>query len=71
MSIMMHTMNRWQLTQHSSLTGLPIMGAILERQGSMEYSGLIIFSGVGSIVGAALLVVATYLLGKKLGTWKV
>jgi hypothetical protein len=47
------------------------MGAILERQGSTEYSGLILLGGVGSIVGAALLVVATYLLGRKLGTWKV
>ena len=47
------------------------MGAILERQGGADYSGLILFGGVGSLVGAAFLIAATYLLGKKLGTWKV
>ncbi|KAF2446718.1 MFS general substrate transporter [Karstenula rhodostoma CBS 690.94] len=55
----------------ANLTGLPIMGAILDRQGDAEFSGLILFGGVGSIAGAAFLGVATYFLGKKLGTWKV
>lgn len=55
----------------SNLTGLPIMGAILDQQSSTDYSGLIIFGGVGSVLGAGFLVTATYLLGKKLSTWKV
>ncbi|KAL5425789.1 hypothetical protein PMIN04_002401 [Paraphaeosphaeria minitans] len=55
----------------ANLTGLPIMGAILNRQGGADYSSLMLFGGIGSIVGAAFLIVARYLLGKKLRTWKV
>ncbi|KAL1605338.1 hypothetical protein SLS60_004886 [Paraconiothyrium brasiliense] len=55
----------------ANLTGLPIMGKILEEQNGTNYEGLILFGGVSSIVGAAFLAAATYLLGKKLSTWKV
>lgn len=47
------------------------MGAILHRQGDHDYSGLQVFSGVGSIIGAVFLIAATYSLGKAKGTWKV
>ncbi|KAF2034217.1 MFS general substrate transporter [Setomelanomma holmii] len=55
----------------SNLTGPPIMGAILNRQGAHDYSGLQIFGGVSSIVGCVFLVGSTYLIGKKQGSWKV
>ncbi|KAF2009284.1 MFS general substrate transporter [Aaosphaeria arxii CBS 175.79] len=55
----------------SNLTGLPIMGAILVRQGGVDFSGLQIFAGVNCILGSVLLLVATYSFGKTQGTWKV
>ena len=61
----------YHLTLTSNLTGLPIMGAILDRQGITEFSGLILFSGVSALIGAAFLFVATYILGRRLSTWKV
>jgi hypothetical protein len=61
----------WQLTFHSNLTGLPIMGAILGRQGGHDYSGLQIFGGGSCILGSIPLTMATYLLGKTQGIWKV
>lgn len=55
----------------SSLTGLPITGAILVKQGGHDYSGLQIFSGLSAIIGGTILVGATYFLGKQKGTWRV
>ncbi|ORY03674.1 major facilitator superfamily domain-containing protein [Clohesyomyces aquaticus] len=55
----------------SNLTGPPIMGAILGRQGGTDYSGLAIFGGATLLVGTAFLISATYLLGKTRGSWKV
>jgi hypothetical protein len=59
------------LTYGSNLTGLPIMGAILVRQGNVDYAGLAIFGGVSSLLGCILLAGATYISGKRLSTWRV
>ncbi|KAI8633678.1 major facilitator superfamily domain-containing protein [Xylariaceae sp. FL1651] len=55
----------------STLTGLPIMGAILDRQGDVDYSGLILFGGATCLLGSIFLAFSTYHLGKIRGTWKV
>ncbi|KAF2709139.1 MFS general substrate transporter [Pleomassaria siparia CBS 279.74] len=55
----------------SNLTGLPTTGAILDRQGGHEYSGLQIFSGASAVLGSLILVAATYFLGKTKGSRKV
>jgi MFS family permease len=60
-----------KLTLHSCLTGLPIMGAILNRQGDHDYSGLQVFGGSSCLLGSVLLLGATLLLGKTQGTRKV
>ncbi|CAJ2511204.1 Uu.00g068290.m01.CDS01 [Anthostomella pinea] len=55
----------------SCLTGLPIMGAILNRQHDADYSGLQIFAGCSCLLGSGFLAASTYLLAKLRGTWKV
>ncbi|KAK4140138.1 major facilitator superfamily domain-containing protein [Dichotomopilus funicola] len=55
----------------SSLTGLPIMGAILNRQGDTDYSGLQIFAVATCLIGTGLLAASTYYMGRSHGTWKV
>ncbi|KAL5363732.1 MFS general substrate transporter [Aspergillus floccosus] len=55
----------------SCLTGLPIMGAILNRQGNTDYSGLQIFASTISILGSVGIGASTYLLSKMRKTWKV
>ncbi|KAL2810568.1 MFS general substrate transporter [Aspergillus granulosus] len=55
----------------SSLTGLPIMGAILDRQHNTDFLGLQLFSSISVLLGFAFLVVATCLLSRAQGTWKV
>lgn len=47
------------------------MGAILAKQGSHDYSGLQIFSGVSCVMGGLFLIAATYCLGKTQGSRKV
>jgi len=59
------------LTQSSCLTGLPIMGAILNRQGDTNFMGLQLFAGISCLLGATLLTISTYLQGKSRGTWRV
>ncbi|TPX12637.1 uncharacterized protein E0L32_000814 [Thyridium curvatum] len=54
----------------STLTGLPIMGAILGRQHNNDFSGLQLFSGVSCLLGGVLLIGATYFLRRHFGTWK-
>ncbi|KAH8882002.1 MFS general substrate transporter [Thozetella sp. PMI_491] len=44
----------------STLTGLPIMGAILDRQNDTDFSGMQLFSGLTCLVGAGLIGVSTY-----------
>ncbi|KND93406.1 Riboflavin transporter MCH5 [Tolypocladium ophioglossoides CBS 100239] len=55
----------------STLTGLPIMGAILRRQQDTNFTGLQIFSGVSCLLGAGLLIVSTYGLARVRKSWKV
>ncbi|KAF3396472.1 Riboflavin transporter MCH5 [Penicillium rolfsii] len=57
----------------SCLTGLPIMGGILNRQSATEtdFSGLQLFSSITTLLGAGGLMVSTYLLSRSHGTWKV
>lgn len=47
------------------------MGAILAKQGSHDYSGLQIFSGISCVVGGGFLIAATCILGKSQGSRKV
>ncbi|KAF9882669.1 hypothetical protein FE257_005663 [Aspergillus nanangensis] len=54
----------------SCLTGLPTMGAILNRQHNTDYSGLQIFSSCVCLLGSLGLAGATYLLGKSRETWR-
>lgn len=55
---------------HSTLTGLPIMGAILGRQNNTDYWGLQLFSGLSCLMGGILLIPATYFLRQHFGTWR-
>ncbi|KAI0547028.1 major facilitator superfamily domain-containing protein [Xylaria curta] len=55
----------------SCLTGLPIMGAILDRQGGHNYSGLQIFSGTACLLGGVLLAISTYILSRSRKSWNV
>ena len=55
----------------STLTGLPIMGAILERQRGTNYEGLQIFSGLSCLLGSGLLAASTYFLSQRHESWKV
>ncbi|KAH8660451.1 putative MFS transporter [Xylariales sp. PMI_506] len=55
----------------SCLTGLPIMGAILSRQGGNDYSGMQVFSSVCCLLGSVLLAASTYLLAHSRQNWKV
>ncbi|KAK4543961.1 hypothetical protein LTR36_004735 [Oleoguttula mirabilis] len=55
----------------SNLTGLPISGAILARQGDATYCGLQTFAIVATLLGAALTTVSTRLIAGKKGTWKI
>jgi hypothetical protein len=47
------------------------MGAILNRQGDTDYSGLQLFAAVTCLVGTGLLAASTYYMGQSHGTWKV
>jgi len=53
------------------LTGLPVMGAILNKQDQVDFSGLQIFASASTLVGTALLAASTYFLGKTRKTWKI
>ncbi|KAJ5577692.1 uncharacterized protein N7459_006656 [Penicillium hispanicum] len=55
----------------SCLTGLPIMGGILSRQGGNDYSGMQIFAAVSSLLGASFLALSTYQISRIRGTWRV
>ncbi|KAJ5584960.1 uncharacterized protein N7459_004760 [Penicillium hispanicum] len=55
----------------SCLTGLPIEGAILNRQHGDNYSGLQIFAGLSLLLGSCFLAASTFLLARERGTWKV
>lgn len=57
----------------SCLTGLPIMGGILNRQSETgtDFSGLQLFSSLTALLGAGGLMVSTHLLARSHGTWKV
>jgi len=55
----------------SNLTGLPIMGAILNRQHDTDFMGLQVFAGVSCVLGACLLGYSTLILSKTNKTWKV
>ncbi|KAB8233366.1 major facilitator superfamily domain-containing protein [Aspergillus alliaceus] len=55
----------------SCLTGLPIMGAILNRQGNTDFSGLQLFGGITCLLGSCGIGIATYLLGNLRQTRKV
>jgi hypothetical protein len=59
------------LTFHSMLTGLPIMGAILNDQNRVDFSGLQLFASVSTLVGTGLLAASTYFLSKTRKTWKI
>lgn len=61
----------WQLTYDRCLTGLPIMGAILNRQKNVDFSGLQIFAAVCILLGATLTAGATYFFARLSKTWKV
>ncbi|RDK38383.1 putative MFS transporter [Aspergillus phoenicis ATCC 13157] len=55
----------------SCLTGLPIMGGILNQQHRTDFSGLQIFAGLSAILGSLFLGTSNYLLAKSRRTWKV
>ncbi|KAF1964887.1 MFS general substrate transporter [Bimuria novae-zelandiae CBS 107.79] len=55
----------------SNLTGLPLMGAILNRQHDADFGGLQIFAGVTCLLGAGLLGLSTLFLSRTQKTWKV
>ncbi|GLA02068.1 hypothetical protein AnigIFM60653_001363 [Aspergillus niger] len=55
----------------SCLTGLPIMGAILEKQNYTDYSGLQLFGACCGILGSVLIGAATFLLRKVRNTSKI
>lgn len=58
-------------TYFSCLTGLPIMGAILNHQGGTDFVGLQLFSGISCLLGGSLLAASTYLYSRVQGSWKV
>jgi MFS family permease len=58
-------------TRFSCLTGLPIMGAILNHQGGTDFVGLQLFSGISCLLGGSLLAASTYLYSRSQGSWKV
>lgn len=47
------------------------MGAILNHQGDVEYSGMQLFAGVSCLLGTGLLLAATYFLSRLHKTWKM
>ncbi|KAK4494798.1 hypothetical protein PRZ48_014154 [Zasmidium cellare] len=53
------------------LTGLPISGAILAKQGETVYWGAQSFAILSAMVGAILTAGATVIMGRAKGTWKV
>lgn len=59
------------LTNYSCLTGLPIEGAILNRQHNTDFSGLQIFAAVSILIGTGCLALATVFLRRECKTWKV
>ncbi|TRX91525.1 hypothetical protein FHL15_007530 [Xylaria flabelliformis] len=50
---------------------IPIMGAILDRQGGHDYSGLQLVSGTACLLGGVLLAVSTYILSQSRKSWNV
>lgn len=47
------------------------MGAILNRQGGTDFSGLQIFASATALLGSGFLAVSTFLLSRVRNTWKV
>ena len=58
------------LTSSSTLTGLPIMGAILGRQHDSTYMGMQVFAVVTMFLGFVFLLVSRNVLAAAHGTWK-
>lgn len=54
----------------STLTGLPIMGAILGRQHNSTYMGMQVFAIVTMFLGFVFLLVSRNILAAAHGTWK-
>ncbi|KAJ5710722.1 hypothetical protein N7488_004878 [Penicillium malachiteum] len=54
----------------STLTGLPIMGAILADQGGEDFLGLQMFSFSTMILGSILIAISTCILCQRNKTWK-
>lgn len=54
----------------STLTGLPIMGAIFGKQHNSTYEGMQIFAIVSMFIGAVLLLASRNVLAKAHGTWR-
>lgn len=53
------------------LTGLPVMGAILNSQNKADFSGLQLFASLSTLVGTGLLAMSTYFLSRMRKTWKI
>jgi MFS family permease len=64
-------LNSYAYSSYRCLTGLPIMGAILNQQGGKNFAGLEIFAGVSALLGASLLSMSTYQMACSRGTWRV
>jgi MFS family permease len=58
------------LMSRSTLTGLPIMGAILGRQHNTTYMGMQVFAIVTMFIGSVFLLVSRNVLAAAHGTWK-
>lgn len=58
------------LTTCSTLTGLPIMGAILGRQHNTTYMGMQVFAIVTMFLGSLFLFVSRNVLAAAHGTWR-
>lgn len=57
--------NKTLLIVHSCLSGLPIMGAILDAQHNENYLGVQLFSGLSCLLGGLLLAESTRLFANK------
>lgn len=58
------------LISSSTLTGLPIMGAILGRQHNSTFMGLQVFAIATMFIGFVLLLISRNVLAAAHGTWK-
>jgi hypothetical protein len=58
------------LISSSTLTGLPIMGAILGRQHDSTYMGMHVFAVVTMFLGFVFLLISRNVLAAAHGTWK-